>query len=114
MNNSPLVSVILPNYNHARFLEQRIKSILSQTFRDFEIIILDDCSTDNSREIIDRYRSDEKISHVIFNETNSGSAFSQWKKGIQSASGTYIWIAESDDFCDPDFLFTGVNKLNKG
>lgn len=110
----PEISVIVPNYNHARFLEQRLNSILSQTYRDFEVIILDDASSDTSREIIGQYRNHEKVSSVLFNEKNSGSPFSQWKKGIEATSGRYIWIAESDDFCDVNFLETAMSELKRG
>lgn len=98
------VSVIVPNYNHAPYLRQRIESILNQTFQDFEMIILDDCSTDGSSEIIERYRSDPHMSQIIYNEANSGSAFRQWNKGIALAKGEWIWIAESDDWAEPEFL----------
>lgn len=105
-------SVIIPNYNHARFFRPRIDSILSQTYIDFEIIILDDHSTDNSREIIEEYRSNKKISHIVLNEKNSGSLLDQWNKGIGLASGKWIWIAESDDISDPYFLKESVNTIN--
>jgi glycosyltransferase involved in cell wall biosynthesis len=98
------VSVIIPNYNHAKFLRQRIESILDQTYRDFEIIILDDCSTDNSREIIDDYTSRYPFITVFYNSRNSGSPFIQWDYGVTKAKGDYIWIAESDDFAEPGFL----------
>lgn len=101
-----MLSVIVPNYNHAQYLMQRIETILYQTYQDFELILLDDCSTDNSREILESYRSDSHVSHVVYNEQNSGTAFSQWNKGIQLAKGEWIWIAESDDWADPDFLET--------
>ncbi len=68
----PTVSVIVPNYNHASFLKQRINSILEQTYQDFELILLDDCSTDNSREILEQYRSNPHVSHIAHNEINSG------------------------------------------
>lgn len=100
----PLVSVILPNYNHAAYLSKRIESILNQTFQDFELIVLDDSSKDESREMIDQYRNNPKISHIIFNQTNSGSTFKQWDKGISLAQGKYIWLAESDDFAENSFL----------
>lgn len=100
----PKVSIIVPNFNHAAFLRQRIDSILNQTFHDFELILLDDCSTDNSREILDSYRTNPKVSHVIYNEVNSGTAFRQWDKGIELARGEWIWIAESDDWADDNFL----------
>jgi len=101
---NPLVSVIIPNYNHAPFLKERIDSVLNQTYRNFEVILLDDCSTDNSREIIERYRGQEKISHIEYNAANSGSTFKQWEKGINMAKGDWIWIAESDDIAEPIFL----------
>lgn len=100
----PLVSVIIPNYNHAPYLHERIDSVLNQTFQDFEVIILDDCSTDNSREIIEGYRGHEKIRHIEYNEVNSGNTFVQWKKGLDLAQGDWIWIAESDDYNDNSFI----------
>lgn len=100
----PFFSVIIPNYNHAPFLRERIDSVLAQTFTDFEIIILDDCSTDDSRGIIESYRSEKRITHIIYNDRNSGSPFIQWKKGIRLAAGEWIWIAESDDIAAPGFL----------
>lgn len=99
-----MVSVIIPNYNHARYLTERIESVLHQTYRNYEVIILDDCSNDNSREIIESYRNHPKISQIIFNETNSGSTFLQWQKGFSVAQGEYIWIAESDDVAEPNFI----------
>lgn len=100
----PKVSVIVPNYNHAPFLKQRIESILNQSFQDFELILLDDCSTDNSREIIDNYHNHPKVTRVVYNDQNSGSAFHQWKKGMELAQGEWVWIAESDDWAEPEFL----------
>jgi glycosyltransferase involved in cell wall biosynthesis len=99
----PAVSVIVPNYNHARFLRQRIDSILAQTFRDFELILLDDCSTDESRSILCEYASEPRV-RLECNEVNSGSTFKQWNKGVRLAKAKYVWIAESDDYADPRFL----------
>lgn len=107
------VSVIIPNYNHAIFLQQRIDSVLNQTFQDFEVILMDDCSTDESRNIIEKYRSNPKVTHVVLNEKNTGSTFVQWERGIELASGKYIWIAESDDWCELnllDHLVKGIEK----
>lgn len=105
------VSVLVPNYNHSRYLPQRIESILSQTYQDFELIILDDCSTDNSVDVIKRYANNEKVSHIVINEQNSGSTFVQWQRGFGLAKGELIWIAESDDFCTQDFLQTMVDAF---
>ena len=84
------VSVIIPNYNHAPFLKERIDSVLQQTYTDFEVIILDDCSTDNSKEIIETYRMHPKVVHIEYNVVNSGSTFKQWKKGIDLTKGEWI------------------------
>lgn len=105
------VSVIIPNFNHAKYLSQRIESLLNQTFEDFEIILLDDCSTDGSKDMIEKYRDEKKISHIVYNEVNSGSTFKQWKNGLELAKGQYIWIAESDDYAHPAFLETLIKPF---
>jgi len=106
----PAVSVIVPNYNHARFLRRRIDTILAQTFQDFELILLDDCSTDNSRSILSEYCSDSRV-RLEFNDVNSGSTFKQWNKGVRMARGEYVWIAESDDYADERLLKRLVTLL---
>lgn len=100
----PEVSVIVPNYNHAPYLQQRIDSILAQTFCDYELILLDDCSTDNSRDILNACRNHPRVSHVVFNHRNGRTPFRQWEKGLSLAKGKWVWIAESDDYADPLFL----------
>jgi glycosyltransferase involved in cell wall biosynthesis len=99
----PTVSVVIPNYNHARYLRQRIESVLGQTYQDFEVILLDDCSTDESQSILREYAADPRV-RLEFNEKNSGSTFKQWNKGARLARGKYVWIAESDDYADGRFL----------
>lgn len=113
MQPTPSVSVIIPNYNHALFLKQRIESVLNQTYQDFELIILDDCSTDHSKTIIESYRNHPKVSQIIYNQQNSGSVFKQWRKGIELAKGEYVWIAESDDYATIEFLQETVAQLQK-
>lgn len=101
----PRVTAIVPNYNHARFLPERLRSILAQGYPDLELIILDDCSTDESRQVIQDF-----VAHyagqcrVVLNDVNFGNVFSQWRRGISMASGELIWICESDDTCDDRFL----------
>jgi glycosyltransferase involved in cell wall biosynthesis len=107
----PTVSVIVPNYNHARFLPKRLDSILRQTFQDFELILLDDCSTDDSRSILSSYAGDPRVT-IEFNEANSGSTFKQWNKGVRLARGKYVWIAESDDYADEHLLEKLVSRLD--
>ena len=101
----PLVSVIVPNYNHKIFLADRINSILNQTYKNFEIILLDDSSTDGSQDLLREFHHQHAdIIRLILNESNSGSVFAQWRKGIDYARGELIWVCESDDFCEYDFL----------
>lgn len=109
----PKVSVIIPNYNHARYLPRRIDSVLNQTFTDYELIILDDQSPDHSREVIDSYKARYSDIQTVYNEKNSGSPFAQWNKGAQMAKGEYLWFAESDDFCEPNLLETLVPILDQ-
>lgn len=112
---NPLVSVIIPNYCHARYLNQRIDSVLAQTYHEFELIILDDCSPDEgaSRKVIEQYRDNHHVSSIVYNEENSGSTFKQWDKGINLAKGELIWIAESDDFCEPTLLEVLVREFER-
>ena len=112
MNLQPTVSVILPNYNHAPFLKERIDSILAQTYQDFELILLDDCSTDNSVALLQTYADNPHVSALVCNEANTGNTFLQWDKGIRLARGRYIWIAESDDVAHPQFLEATVSALD--
>lgn len=101
----PLVTVIVPNYNHGAFLRQRLDSIYRQTYQHFEVLLLDDCSTDGSRGILEQYAQQyPDRSRLYLNDRNSGGVFHQWKKGLELARGELIWLAESDDYCAPDFL----------
>lgn len=110
----PKVSVIVPGYNHAPYLRERIESILNQTMRNLEVILLDDCSEDESADILRRYAAmDSRVSHVVINNQNSGSTFRQWNKGLELASGEYVWIAESDDSTTPEFLETLCLQLDR-
>lgn len=107
------VSVIVPNYNHSDFLQQRLNSVFNQTFKDFEVILLDDASTDGSENILKGYENHPQVSHLLINKFNSGSPFKQWKKGIELAKGDFIWIAESDDYCDEHFLEILLSKTDE-
>jgi len=107
----PKVSIVIPNFNHAQFLERRFKTVLNQSFQDFEIIYLDDGSTDDSAQVFAEFASDPRIRAVI-NEANSGITFKQWNKGVRLARGEYVWIAESDDYADPRFLAKLIEVLD--
>ncbi|WOJ91128.1 glycosyltransferase [Methylocapsa polymorpha] len=99
------ISVIIPNFNHAHYLDQRIGSILEQRLAPDEIIFLDDCSSDDSLARAKAWATKSAIPFtIISNESNSGSTFQQWTKGIERATGDLVWIAESDDCAHPRFL----------
>lgn len=107
------VSVVVPNYNYDRYLHERIDCIIQQGYPVKEIILLDDCSTDNSRDIIEEYATKyPDIIKVVFNEANSGNVFKQWSKGFEHASGDYVWIAEADDLSDVRFLESVMGMIN--
>jgi glycosyltransferase involved in cell wall biosynthesis len=108
---NPLVSVVVPNYNHAQYLGERLDSVLNQTHTNLEVLLLDDCSIDNSREILRQYAAKDNRIRLIFNEQNSGSTFKQWNKGFAQARGEFIWIAESDDAAAPTFLTELISQL---
>jgi glycosyltransferase involved in cell wall biosynthesis len=99
------VSVIVPNFRHARYLEGRIQSVFDQTYEPHEIIVLDDASPDQSVRIAKRMSRRAKVPmRIIANERNSGSTFHQWLKGMSLATGDLVWFAESDDSAHPLFL----------
>jgi len=100
-----MVSVIIPNYNYARFLKKRIDSVINQRVRPDEIIFLDDCSQDNSLVLAKELLGASSIPfQIIANEENSGSVFAQWQKGLDHCRGDFIWIAEADDAASDRFL----------
>ncbi len=105
------VTAIIPNYNHERFLARRIETVLGQTYADLEVLFLDDASTDSSIEIFSTFADDPRV-RTHYGHANSGSPFSQWNKGVREATGDYVWIAESDDYADPDLLETLVAVLD--
>jgi len=111
MESIPRVSVILPNYNYAKYLDERIQSLLNQTFQDFELIILDDNSTDNSIEVINKYAFNEKIKTFFYKE-NSGLTYKRWNDGADLSRGEYLLFAGADDVCDKTMLEKLVSKLD--
>ncbi len=103
----------MPNFNHAPFLKERLDSILSQDYPNMEIILLDDASTDNSLAILQSYAQHPKVKTLIANDRNSGNTFLQWQRGLQEATGDYVWIAESDDVAEPTLASQLVAALER-
>lgn len=109
------LTIILPSFNHGAFLQERLNSIVNQSYTDWEIIIIDDCSTDDSVVILLEFVKEHKpkVRHFIMNESNSGSGYLSWQKGIELAKTEYIWIAETDDYSEPTFLEEMILILDK-
>jgi glycosyltransferase involved in cell wall biosynthesis len=101
-----LVSVIIPNYNHAQYVGEAIQSVLDQTYRNFEIIVVDDGSTDNSREVVAKFGNQV---HYIWQENQGLSAARN--TGIRAAQGEFIGLLDADDLYEPDFINTLVSAL---
>lgn len=97
-----LVSVVMPSYNTGKFIEETIRSVLAQTYSDWELLIIDDCSTDNTDEIVSGFLSDPRIRYFK-NEKNSGAAVSR-NRALREAQGKWIAFLDSDDLWEPEKL----------
>ena len=97
-----LVSVIMPSWNTSRFISESIESVVNQTYKNWELIIVDDCSTDNTDEIVAPYLTDTRIKYLK-NEKNSGAALSR-NRAIREAKGRWIAFLDSDDLWMPEKL----------
>ena len=103
MNANPKVSVCIPTYNYSRFLPEAIESVLDQRYGNYELIIIDDCSRDDSSAIIEKYsRLDGRIAYHI-NESNKGMV-NNWNLCLQSARGDYIKFLFGDDVMSSERL----------
>ncbi|MGY8988776.1 MAG: glycosyltransferase family 2 protein [Flavobacteriales bacterium] len=110
MNN--LVSIITPSYNSSKFIEECVNSVISQTFQNWEMIIVDDGSNDNSRDIISDLSAKEKRIKSIFLEENVGSAESR-NVAIKQSKGRYIAFLDSDDIWNEDKLEKQISFMNE-
>ncbi|WP_312420737.1 glycosyltransferase family 2 protein [Anaerospora hongkongensis] len=99
------ISVVVPNYNYEQYLSRRLQTIFSQKYPIYEIIFLDDVSGDDSVELAkDLLEEFYGLTRIVVNDTNSGSPFKQWVKGVELSQGDFIWIAEADDYASPLML----------
>ena len=111
MVSEELVSIITPSYNTGKYIGETIESVLSQTYKNWELLIVDDCSTDNTDVIVKKYLSDSRIKYIK-NATNSGAAISR-NLGIQIAKGRWIAFLDSDDLWLPNKLEKQVEYMKK-
>ena len=105
-----LVSIVMPNYNSVKFIKETIDSVISQTYQNWELIIVDDCSSDNSLEIIKQYK-DNRI-RIQENKSNSGAAISR-NNAIESAKGRWIAFLDSDDLWDSNKLLKHLQFMTQ-
>ena len=108
--NRPKVTALVPSFNHGRYLRQRIESILQQTYPNVELIVIDDCSEDESDDVIRSLQAQYGFK-FIRNARNSGTPFAAWERLLSLGTGEYIWVCESDDYADPRFLEVTVDAL---
>ena len=108
---SELVSIIMPSFNTAKYIEESINSVLAQTYTNWELIIVDDCSTDNTDEIVQPFLSDDRIKYFK-NEKNSGAAVSR-NRALREAKGKWIAFLDSDDLWLPEKLERQIAFMKK-
>lgn len=112
MNKMPLVTVLVPSYNHSKYIKKRIETIINQTYKNIELFVIDDSSSDDTDRILKEILASYSFRYFC-NKKNSGTPFSSWEKLLKIANGKYIWICESDDYAAPNFLETGIKTLEK-
>lgn len=108
----PTASIIMTNYNHARFLPVALQAILSQNWRPLEVLVIDDGSTDNSLEVIQQFAEQDSIIRLIRNDRNRGIAYS-CNRGVALASGEYLLFTAADDYIMPSFLERSLSLLGQ-
>ena len=111
-DNNPIVSIITPNFNCSRFITQAIESVLAQTYKNWEMIIIDDCSTDESYKIIQEYAKKDSRIKVYRMEKNSGAAVCR-NKAIEFSNGGYLAFIDSDDLWLPEKLEKQLNFMRE-
>jgi glycosyltransferase involved in cell wall biosynthesis len=99
----PRVSIVLPNYNYARYLDERVQGLLDQSYRDFELVIVDDASTDESLEVLEQYRHDTRV-RVHTRAENSGRVYASWNEGLKLCAGELVLFAGADDAAEREML----------
>ena len=109
--NNPLVSIITPNYNCSRFIAETIESVLAQTYTNWELLFQDDCSTDNTKDVVCTYS--EKNPNIKYTslEKNSGNAKKPRDYGVSISKGDYCVMLDSDDALSEDYLEKIHNKI---
>ncbi|MGO9687474.1 MAG: glycosyltransferase family 2 protein, partial [Syntrophobacteraceae bacterium] len=106
--SAPLVSVVIPTYNRERFVDKAINSVLSQSFNDYEIIVVDDGSTDETPRVLASYK--DRVKYIY--QKNSGVSSAR-NAGIREARGEWVAFLDSDDKWKTDYLLTQIGQISK-
>ena len=106
------ISVIIPVYNAGKYISKTLESVLSQTFKDFELLCINDCSTDNSLDILEEFAKKDGRLKIINNEQNLGAALTR-NVGIDCAKGEYIYFLDADDYIDENYLEVMLEKIEQ-
>ena len=112
MKKQPFFSVVVPVYNVEPYLKKAVKSVLNQTFQNYEIILVNDCSTDNCKLICQEFATQYEQVSLINHEKNCGLSAAR-NTGMKYADGQYIWFMDSDDFVDCNLLAEVYCSLEK-
>lgn len=107
----PLFSIVMPVYNAETYIEEAIECVLNQTFGDWELIIVDDASTDDGMHLVNHYAKDESRIKIIRHDENKGASLAR-NTGLASARGEYIWFLDADDTFDDDLLERLMHEIN--
>jgi len=108
----PIVSVVMPAYNAEAFIEEAISSVISQSFSDWELLVIDDCSTDGTKELVSSISKTDSRVHLFANENNMGAAKSR-NRGIDISRGEYIALLDSDDYWHPQMLEKMLKRIKE-
>ena len=108
--NTKLISIILPVYNVENYIEKAVLSVLKQTYVNFELLIINDGTKDNSIKRIEKYTSDSRLK--IFHKENGGLSDAR-NFGLERAQGDYVYFMDSDDFIESDLLALCIDKIEK-
>ena len=106
-----LVSIVMPSYNTAQFIKESIQSVLNQTYTNWELIIVDDCSTDNTDDVVKPFLADKRIKYLK-NDTNNGAAISR-NRALREGKGRWVAFLDSDDLWLPEKLEKQINFMSK-
>ena len=109
LTRSGLVSVIVASYNHAEYLQERMESLINQTYQNIEIIVIDDCSTDASTKILRKYENHPKVKLIIRKKNAGWVAVSN--QGVKASKGEFIIFANCDDSCESEMIETLVKSM---